>query len=199
MGKAAAPAKRAPTGLISLKITLKHIRPAIWRRIIVRGGMTLGDLHVAIQAVMGWHGGHMHAFEVGGQQYGEPGSLEDGGNEERLTLNSVVKLGFNRFVYTYDFGDDWEHDILIEKAPPRTDATAFPACVAGKRNCPPEDCGGPRSYPELLEILKDPDHPSHEEQREWIGEEFDPEAFSVAAADAMLATVFRRKDAPATT
>jgi len=75
-------------------------------------------------------------FRCRWQQYGEPGSLEDGGNEERLTLNGVIQSGVNRFTYTYDFGDDWEHDILIEKAPPRTDATAFPACVAGKRNCP---------------------------------------------------------------
>jgi Plasmid pRiA4b ORF-3-like protein len=199
MGKAAAPAKRTATGVFSLKVTLRNVRPPIWRRILVRGGMTFGDLHMAIQVAMGWQGGHMHAFDVGGQQYGEPGSLEDGGNEERLTLNGVIKSGVNRFTYTYDFGDDWEHDILIEKTPPRIDATAFPACVAGKRNCPPGDCGGPWGYFDLLEILKNPDHPSHEEQREWIGGDFDPEAFSISAADATLATVFRRKDAPATT
>jgi len=193
MGKTAAPAKRAARGPISLKITLRNVKPPIWRRILVTGGITLGDLHVAIQVVMGWGNGHMHAFDVGGQQYGERGSLEDAADEDRLTLNGLVKLGFDRFSYTYDFGDDWEHDILIEKAPPPKDVKAFPACVAGKRSCPPEDCGGAWGYADLLVILADPDHPEHDEQREWVGESFDPEAFSVSAADAMLAKVFRRK------
>jgi hypothetical protein len=192
MAKPAAPKKPAAKGVLSLKITLRNVKPPIWRRIAVRGGMTLGDLHVAIQAVMGWENGHLHAFEVGGEQYGEPGGLEDAGNENRLTLNGLVKSGVNRFRYTYDFGDDWEHDILIEKAPPPAGVTAFPACVAGMRACPPEDCGGPWGYADLLETLANPQHPDHEEQREWIGEDFDPETFSVAVADTALAEVFGR-------
>jgi Plasmid pRiA4b ORF-3-like protein len=198
MAKTATPTKRAPTGVLSLKVTLRNVKPAVWRRILVRGGMTLGDLHVAIQVVMGWQNGHLHAFDVGGEQYGEPGSMEEIGDENRLTLNRLVKLGVSRFRYTYDFGDDWEHEILIEKVVPPAAATAFPACVAGKRNCPPEDCGGPFGYADLLEILGSPDHPEREERLEWIGGEFDPEAFSVSAVDATLAEVFRRKDAPAT-
>jgi hypothetical protein len=190
MGKSAAPARRGP---ISLKITLRNVKPPIWRRILVTGGMTLGDLHVAIQVVMGWQNGHMHAFDVDGQQYGERGSLEDAADENRLSLNVLVKSGVNRFRYTYDFGDDWEHDILLEKAPPPKDVKAFPACVAGKRNCPPEDCGGPWGYADLLAVLADPNHAEHDEQREWIDENFDPEAFSVADADARLAQAFRRE------
>jgi hypothetical protein len=198
MAKTAAPAKRAATGPISLKITLRNVKPPVWRRIVVPRGMTLGDLHVAIQAAMGWENGHLHAFEVGGQQYGEPGIMEDDhvASEARLTLSSMIKSGVNRFRYTYDFGDNWEHDILLEKRPPPTHATAVPACIAGERNCPPEDCGGPWGYAEVLEILGNPDHPDHEEQREWIGEDFDPEAFSVSAADAALGEVFRRKSTP---
>jgi Plasmid pRiA4b ORF-3-like protein len=195
MAKTAAPSKRSATGPISLKITLRNIKPPIWRRILVPRGMTLGDLHVAIQVAMGWQNCHLHAFDVGGQQYGERGSMEDIADEERLTLGGMVKSGVNRFRYTYDFGDNWEHDILIEKAPPATGATALPACVAGKRNCPPEDCGGPWGYADLLEILGNPEHPDHEEQREWIGADFDPEAFSVAAAEAGLDEMFRRKGA----
>jgi hypothetical protein len=191
--KRATPAKQAARGPISLKITLRTIKPPIWRRILVPRGMTLGDLHMAIQVVMGWGNGHLHAFEVASEQYGERGSMEDISDEERLTVGGLVKSGISRFRYTYDFGDDWEHEILIEKAPPRSDATAFPACVAGKRNCPPEDCGGPFGYEDLLLVLKDPTHPDYEEQSEWVGEDFDPEAFSVAVADATLGEVFRRK------
>jgi hypothetical protein len=142
---------------------------------------------------MGWHDAHLHSFDVGGREYGDPKSADDVADETRLTLNGVVKSGISRFRYTYDFGDDWEHDVLIEKAPPANSATAYPACVAGKRNCPPEDCGGPWGYAELLTILADPSHEQYEEQREWIGEDFDPEAFSVADADTILAAAFRRK------
>jgi hypothetical protein len=196
MTQSATPAKPAARGPISLKITLRNIKPPIWRRILVPRGMTLGDLHVAIQVVMGWQNGHLHAFEVASEQYGERGSMEDISDEDRLTMGGLVKLGISRFRYTYDFGDDWEHEILIEKIPAKVPGvTAFPACVAGKRNCPPEDCGGPFGYEDLLEVLKSPDHPDYEEQREWIGGDFDPEAFSVAAADASLGEVFRRKSA----
>jgi hypothetical protein len=194
MTRPATPTKPAVRGPISLKITLRNIKPPIWRRVLVPRGMTLGDLHVAIQVVMGWQNGHLHAFEVASEQYGERGSMEDISDEDRLTMGGLVKLGISRFRYTYDFGDDWEHEILIEKIPPKVPrVTAFPACVAGKRNCPPEDCGGPFGYEDLLEVLKSPDHPDYEEQREWIGEDFDPEAFSVTAADATLGEVFRRK------
>jgi hypothetical protein len=193
MGKQASPAKPATRGPVSLKITLRAIKPPIWRRMLVPRGMTLGDLHIAIQAVMGWQNGHLHAFDVAGEQYGARGSLEDISDEDRLTLGGLVRLGIGRFRYTYDFGDDWEHDVLIEKIVPKLPGVAaFPACVAGKRNCPPEDCGGPFGYEDLLVVLKDPNHPEHAEQSEWIGEDFDPEAFSVVAADATLGEVFRR-------
>jgi hypothetical protein len=196
MAKQASAAKSATRGPVSLKITLRAIKPPIWRRILVPRGMTLGDLHIAIQVVMGWQNGHLHAFEVAGERYGQRGSLEDVSDEDRLTLGGLVRSGVSRFRYTYDFGDDWEHDVLIEKIPPKLPrVTAFPACVAGKRNCPPEDCGGPFGYEDLLVILNDPNHPEHEERSEWIREEFDPEAFSAGAADATLGEVFRRKTA----
>jgi hypothetical protein len=192
MAKPATAKKPAAKGVLSVKITLRNVKPPIWRRVAVRGGMNLGDLHVLIQVVMGWDNGHLHAFDIGGEQYGDPDGMDDIANENRLTLNGLVKSGVSRFRYTYDFGDDWEHDVLIEKASPPAAVTAFPACVAGKRHCPPEDCGGPWGYAELLETLANPAHPDHGEQREWIGEGFDPEEFSVAETDTALAEVFRR-------
>ena len=194
MAKTPAPKKRAATGFLSLKVTLRDIRPPVWRRIAMQGTMTLEDLHLAIQAVMGWGNCHLHDFDAGGEQYGDPGTTDDVANERRMTLNRLVKSGINRFRYTYDFGDDWEHDVLIEKAPPANDAKAFPACLAGKRNCPPEDCGGAGGYAELLGILANPAHPNRAEQLDWLGGAFDPEAFSVADADAALAAVFERTE-----
>jgi hypothetical protein len=193
MAKTTLPKKSASQTVISLKVTLRGTKPPIWRRILVPGAMTLADLHQAIQAAMGWHDGHLHAFDIEGRQYGDRQILEDVADEYRLTLNGVLKSGALRFTYTYDFGDNWEHAIAIEKTLPAVEGQAYPACVAGKRNGPPEDCGGPWGYEELLQILADPAHPEHGERREWIHEDFDPEAFSVEAADTSLAARFNRK------
>jgi hypothetical protein len=193
LAKTAVPKKPAGAGILSLKVTLRNTKPPIWRRILMPGSMTLADLHVAIQIAMGWGDCHLHHFDLDGKLFGDPDTTDDVADEGHLTLNAMVKSGVNRFAYTYDFGDDWEHAILIEKAPPASDAKAYPACVGGKRNGPPEDCGGPWGYAELLDILADPARPEHEEQLRWVGGEFDPEAFSVAAADAMLALTFRRQ------
>jgi Plasmid pRiA4b ORF-3-like protein len=199
MARTAAQKKPTDADVLSLKVTLRHIRPPIWRRILVPRDMTLADLHRAIQAVMGWEDAHLHSFSVGGRQYSDPAMLPDAANEARVTLNSLARSGTTRFTYTYDFGDDWEHDILIEKRPPATAAKAYPACVAGKRNCPPEDCGGPWGYEELLAALADPNHPEHAERLEWLGEAFDPEDFAVAHADVVLGAAFRRPRPPAVT
>ena len=194
LAKAAANKQGTATDVLCLKITLRHIKPPIWRRILVPGCMTLADLHLAIQAAMGWQNGHLHAFDINGEQYGDPSMMDDVASERRLKLNTLANSGVTRFTYTYDFGDDWEHDILIEKAPPAHTAKAVPACIGGKRNCPPEDCGGAWGYAELLPILADPANPRHDEMREWLGEDFDPEAFSVEDADTSLAAFFARKE-----
>lgn len=179
---------RQAESIVRLKVTLRGIRPPIWRRLLVPGRMTLGDLHHVIQAAMGWDDGHLHAFDIAGRQYSDPLAVDDVADEERLTVNGVLRSGVSRFTYTYDFGDDWEHVIGIEGKQPPIDGRSYPACVAGKRNCPPEDCGGCWGYQELLAILADPAHPRRQEWVEMIGDDFDPEAFSIEAADARVAT-----------
>ena len=181
-------AKRgAGDSVLSVKVTLRGPKPPIWRRLLMPANMTLADLHVAIQAAMGWDGGHLHAFDIGGEQYGDPQDVDDVANQERLTLISLLRSGINRFTYTYDFGDNWEHAVLIERIQPAIEGQHYPACVAGKRNCPPDDCGGHWGYEELLAVLADPTHPEHVDRLEWVGGAFDPEAFSVEAADAAVA------------
>jgi Plasmid pRiA4b ORF-3-like protein len=140
--------KPAAAAVLSLKVTLRNTKPPIWRRIVMPASMTLAELHLAIQTAMGWYNCHLHEFDVDGRRYGDPSHTDDWddeavADESRLRLSALARSGVTRFRYTYDFGDRWEHDILIEKASPTGAMKARPACTAGKRNCPPEDCGGP--------------------------------------------------------
>ena len=193
MARTVEPRAATTKSLVSLKVTLRGTKPPIWRRLLVPGAMTLGALHEAIQAAMGWQGGHLHVFDIDGRQYGDRRTVDDVADENRLTLSGVLKSGVTRFGYIYDFGDDWDHTVAIEKIQPAIDGQAYPACVAGKRNCPPEDCGGVWGYAELLQILADPAPPERAERLEWLGEDFDPEDFSIPIANAALTARFNRK------
>ena len=161
-----------------LKITLKHIKPPIWRRIEVPADIKLGKLHDVIQITMGWTDSHLHAFIAGQTVYGAPDPEFGGGtkNERNVRLDSIVKAG-GKLVYEYDFGDGWVHEIKVEKVLDADPATHYPRCTAGKRACPPEDSGGLYGYEEFLAAISDPDHPEHSAMIDWIGGEFDPEAF----------------------
>ncbi len=162
-----------------LKVTLLDTKPPIWRRVLVDASATLDHLHEVIQAAFGWWNYHLHEFEVGRARYGVPDPDEDWGDppkdERRTRLDAIAGEG-SSFRYTYDFGDGWDHRVVVEKVLPAAN-TAVPACIDGRRACPPEDCGGTWGYRELLEILADPRHPEHEARRDWIGRPFDPEAF----------------------
>lgn len=170
-----------------LKITLRDIRPPVWRRVQVKD-CTLLQLHNIIQTCMGWDGYHLHAFDIGGVQYAEPDpdGMMECEDERRVRLSQIVDGGFKKFTYTYDFGDNWDHVIQVEKTLPAEAGVRYPRCVTGKRACPPEDCGGPWGYAELLEALTDPNHERHEELLDWVGGEFDPEAFDVDAVNEEL-------------
>ena len=128
------PARKAPKAdkpkgagdVIVLKVTLRGIRPPIWRRLQISGRITLSEFHEVIQAAMGWQSSHLYAFEVDGRHYGDPANIDDVQDDGRLTLAGMVKSGVTRFTYTYDFGDDWEHDILIERKQPARDGCPLP-------------------------------------------------------------------------
>jgi hypothetical protein len=185
---------REAASIVSLKVTLRRIRPPIWRRLLVPGKTTLGDLHETIQAAMGWEGHHLHVFDVAGRPYGDPHAVDDVADEGRLTVNGVLRTGVVRFTYTYDFGDNWDHTIAIEAKQPPVVGRSYPTCIAGKRHCPPEDCGGPWGYEQMLAAIADPSHP---DRREWwiqaTGEDFNPEAFSVDIANALISARFGRQ------
>ena len=115
VARTSAPKSSANMTIITLKVTLRGTKPPVWRRLAMPGTMTLGDLHEAIQAAMGWHDSHLHVFVIGGKQYGDRHSVDDVYDENRVTLNGLLRSSCVRFAYTYDFGDDWEHTIAFEK------------------------------------------------------------------------------------
>jgi hypothetical protein len=178
------------TNIYQIKVTLKHIRPPIWRRLQVPADIKLGKLHRVLQDVMGWYDSHLHQFRIGREYFGKPDPEFPGEikNERNVRLDEVAAEG-DTVIYEYDFGDGWEHETKIEKVLPAEKNRRYPACLAGKRACPPEDCGGPPGYERLLEVLRDPKHEEHEEMREWIGGDFDPEAFDLDAVNEVLTHV----------
>ena len=177
-----------PQSIYQLKITLKDARPPIWRRVQVTSDITLGKLHRIIQESMGWTNSHLHSFLIQRVEYGQsmPEYDFEVRNEQRVKLSQVVTGEKFKFLYTYDMGDAWEHEMLVEKVLPVNSQVRYPVCLTGKRACPPEDCGGVWGYVELLEAIRQPDHPEHEAMLEWVGGEFDSEFFDLDAVNRLL-------------
>jgi hypothetical protein len=184
--------------ILQLKVTLLGTSPPVWRRLQVPSDMTLESLHYVLQEAMGWQHSHLHDFQVGRKRFGatdpdvgEP--LDDLEDESEARLADVLRRVGAKAVYTYDFGDGWEHSITLERVLPPEPGLYYPVCTGGERQCPPEDCGGVGGFYNFLEALADPAHEEHEELKEWFGGDFDPEAFSVADVNQALAPMRRRR------
>lgn len=175
--------------IYQIKITLDDIRPPIWRRVQVPGEITLAELHDVIQVAMGWENCHLHEFQIGADRYAPSVNEEFDtamtAGDTDVKLCDVVKRARAKFRYTYDFGDDWRHTLMVEKTAPPEPGVEYPRCLAGERACPPEDCGGPWGYANLIEAREHPDDPRHAELLEWAGD-FDPEAFHPDAVNTRL-------------
>jgi hypothetical protein len=184
----------APGKVFRLKVTLDGIRPPIWRRIQVRGDMSLFKLHKILQVVMGWQDYHLHQFSIEDECYSvisrEADMLgDDFKDEKKVKLNRVIPAEKFKFTYEYDFGDGWNHDILVEKIFRPEEELKHPVCLKGKRSAPPEDCGGEGGYYNLLKALEDPSHPEHEDMLAWVGDEYDPEWFDSDIVNDRLAKI----------
>ena len=118
--------------------------------------------------------------------WGEPTDME-GEDEEDFTLGQLCPKVKSKLIYEYDFGDGWEHTIEVQKIIEPEPGVEYPVCLVGKKACPPEDCGGIWGYYELLETISDPDADDHEDMVEWLGGDFDPDAFDLAEVNAILA------------
>lgn len=208
--------------IYQVRISLKDLRPPIWRRVLVRSDITLGRLHELIQIVMGWTDSHLHQFMLSTKKHkptpaemarqlqkggwddtlydrmagrrlfvqkttpwGDPTEM-DGEDENAVTLAQVCPKVKSKLSYEYDFGDGWRHVIEVQKIVEPEPGAEYPVCQAGKRACPPEDCGGPWGYGDLLVAIADPDHERHEELLDWLGDEFDPDFFGLEKVNAIL-------------
>ena len=174
-----------------LRVQLRGIEPAIWRRLSLPADAPLGVLHEVIQVAFGWQNSHLHEFLFGQIRFGP-----DDGESELLVvdefaapLGAVARVGAT-FLYRYDFGDDWEHDVVVENV--SADGEDGLACMGGARSGPPEDCGGPPGYENLIAILANPSHAEHRDMKTWVGRGFDPEKFDVTATNKKLAALWKR-------
>ena len=190
----AAPKLAKTDRLFQFKITLLDIKPAIWRRIQVPD-CTLVDLHEYIQAAFGWENYHLHQFEIDGVQYSQPApDGDDFGmefeDETDVLLSKLLPKSARkcRWIYEYDFGDGWRHEILFEGFPPSDPKAKTPICLEGERACPPEDCGGPPGYADYLAAIANPRHEQHEDLLAWRGP-FDSEAFDAKKATKQMKKV----------
>ena len=177
------------SSVYQLKTVLQYSQPPIWRRIQVLSDTSLEILHRILQVAMGWSNSHLHQFEVGDLTYGSPDPNFpdfDVIDEKDVVLSEVVSRPSQKFVYQYDFGDDWTHLITLEKILAPEDGTTYPLCLAGRRACPPEDSGGMFAYSDFLEAITDSEHPEHIHLLSWVGGRFDPEAFNRAEVNRTL-------------
>jgi hypothetical protein len=201
-----------------IKVTLQYSKPPIWRRLLVSPDTRLDELHVILQVAMPWANSHLHSFMQrfkrrdptrqeqnammtgkgpvdwdairGVRVFSDPDfELDEVNDESKARLDQILLQPKDKLFYEYDFGDGWQHEIMLEKVVPVEAGDRLPRCVAGRLNCPPDDSGGLYGYYEMLEALKDPDHEGHEDAVEWLGD-FDPAHFDPAEVNDGLAEVF---------
>jgi hypothetical protein len=185
----------APKAIYQIKVTLLGTKPPIWRRLLVPAEFTLAQLHDVLQTPMGWEDCHLHEFRIDDERYGVPDPHEDFGedciHERKARISKVLEGPGARAEYTYDFGDTWEHAVVVEKILTPESGVVYPLCTAGKLHGPPEDCGGIGGFYDFLEAIRDPEHEQHKELLGWIGGNFDPESFSLDAVNQRLHQMLR--------
>jgi hypothetical protein len=177
--------------VLKIRITLIGAdSPKVWREVIIPAAYTLDRVHMVIQQAMGWRQSHMHMFRIAGREYGTltlDGELEFL-DERKFRLGDLVKPR-DLIEYEYDFGDSWKHALFIEAAEEAAAGMTYPACAAGEGACPPEDSGGTPGFADFKEILAGPPSQERDELRSWAGEDYDPERFDLAKANAAVAAI----------
>ena len=187
-----APNAPQPPGqsVFRLRIQLRDVNPVVWRRILVPGSIRMAKLSPILLAAMGWNNSHLHAFLIGDKRIGmcfddyPEGEIDEKG----VTVLQALREE-RRFVFEYDFGDSWEHDVVVEDLTWSYFGLKFAVCLDGENACPPDDVGGTYGYTEFLEAVTDPEHEEHDRMLEWADGPFDPTEFDLANANALMQKV----------
>jgi Plasmid pRiA4b ORF-3-like protein len=178
--------------IIQLKISLQGTDPVIWRRVLVSKKTTFFELHHIIQIAMGWENYHLFEFNVYDYRIGMPDEEFDYYSNSKMvdassvTLDSIITETKEEFVYEYDFGDGWRHQIVVEEFLSDNATESYTVCIDGEMNCPPEDCGGVGGFYYMIKAIKDKKHPEHEQMSEWLGYHYDPLLFDKELINAHL-------------
>ena len=184
---------RAGEAQLQLRIELLHVKPMVWRRVLVPESITLVKLHVVLQRAMGWQNSHLHEYEIANRLYGMPDDswpkVDPPVDERRVRLKPLIEGALAQFSYTYDFGDQWEHRIHVEALVPAKSGEPLNRCTAGENACPPENVGGHPGYAEFLKVIADPGHEDWAAMLNWIGGAFDPTEFDLAGINERLAAI----------
>ncbi len=178
--------------IFRLNITLMDCKPSVWREVEVASSMTLARLHDVLQVLMGWDDCHLWAFEAGKRRFEPPDpdvrtQLVAGDDPDQVTLGALLTGKGSRLRYNYDFGDDWWLDIKVLAIGKPELKVRYPRCLAGERAGPPEDCGGSHGFEELLAARKNPRSSHAKELLEWVGPDWNPEAFNLTLTNKVLA------------
>lgn len=191
--------RRMTDQIARICITLDHMKPAIWRRVELPLSNSLKTLHRAIQAVMLLKNDHLFCFDVGEASYGIRFDDDDMDSPTRdasnLRLAKIVERGIKDFTYTYDFGDDWRHSIVIENVIPAVPAMDYPRFIDGERRAPPEDVGGLPGFEAFLDAMVKPRHPARKSMLQWYGIPFDPQDISLDKIQARIAKLAKQRAA----
>lgn len=178
------------------KIQIKNItKPPVWRRVLIPDSFSFERFHEVIQAAFSWENYHMYQFSSIGYGADEIIGIVDEEDEDyydmfityekrdasKVRLSEIFQFVGQKYIYIYNFGDDWTHQITLENV--MVDSILNPELLAGKGACPPEDCGGPWGYYNLLDALSEKKHPDRKEMREWLGlkrgQDWDPSFFDL--------------------
>ena len=185
--------------VLQLKVALLGIEPPIWRRMLIPARHTLADLHGAIQVAFGWEGWHGHVFTVRDREYASQDPVEVAkARDEKIPLAKLELKPGTSIRYVHDFGDNWVHEILVEKVLVLEEPSVSPVCLEGRNAGPPDDCGGPLGFNHLLKVLRNRKHPEHRDLKEWVGTEWRPETFRLDEVNAKLRDSFAPAEAPST-
>ena len=174
--------------ILKLRITILDIMPKIWREILIENDITFEELHKIIQIAFGWTNSHLYGFNINGTLFSVPDEEFESNNWD--VNNKITEFLFfkgHKCIYTYDFGDNWEHEIEIIDILDRENIQ-YPKCIAGERNSPPEDCGSIPGYEEIIEALKNKNKSEYQDILDWLGD-YDPEKFNIDEVNKAILSV----------